>query len=116
MTEEKAPFNSIMAKFERIDSIKKEIHIFRQYRNYDGWKDCLTSYMIELDEGMNERERKEVRMRENNIYLLLSSIRIPNAENLLIKSLDNYQLFLSRVEHRLGWSIPENREKLALGD
>lgn len=112
-------FNAGIAKLWRIDRIKQQCHIARWERNLNHWFECLLSYRSELGERLNKEEAHIVeayviysyqqKARWNRAIRLQSEgvkARIPMG---FYHELDQFERYLSSLEHKYGLSLPDKQ-------
>lgn len=101
--ETQALFNAGIAKLYRIDILKKQIHEARRVGDYHGWVSGLSGWREEMSERMKDDEEQESNTYENKIQHLLSK----KYEGFAEKNLKKYGIFLSKIEYKYGYSMPD---------
>lgn len=99
----KSLFNAGIAKLMRIDKLKLRIHEARIKKDYSTWLDCLSGWREEMSERMSLDQEKECNKFETNIEMASDSKSI----DVLKKSLNKYGIFLSKIEYKIGFSMPD---------
>ena len=105
----KSLFNAGVAKLMRIDNIKKQCHNCRVIDDEPSRRRWLGAYRSELNERLNEGERKKCDIYEKKIDAILSfghgAIKFDT--NMLDYMLDDYELYLCDLEYKYGFSMPD---------
>lgn len=111
MEEDKAKtlFNAGVAKLMRIDNIKKNCHNCRVTDDEPSRRRWLGAYRSEINERLNDDEKKGCKEYEKKIDGLLNMN--PNFAtfdmNILDQTLDEYELYLNDLEYKYGFSMPD---------
>lgn len=105
----KSLFNAGIAKLMRIDYIKKNCHSCRVVDDEPHRRRWLGSYRAELNERLNDEERKRCSNYEKklDVILYLGKGSIKFDTNMLDYLLDEYELYLNDLEYKYGFSMPD---------
>lgn len=103
MEEDKTQFNAGIAKLKRLDALRQDIHNCRKSKNYQGWFDDLKGIRCEINEKFKALHVSEANKNEKNIQAIIRSRQVDLIESLL----QQYDLFLGKLEHQFGYSMPD---------
>lgn len=101
--ENKSQFNAGIAKLKRIDICKQRVHDARLSNDFGAWKESLCSWREEMAERMNKKEDLEADKKENKIDAFVGS----KHKGVIYELLKRYGIFLSRIEYKYGYSMPD---------
>lgn len=105
----KSLFNAGVAKLMRIDYIKKNCHYCRVNDDELSRRRWLGAYRSEINERLNVSEKAKCDGYEKKIDSLLKfgkgSVQFDT--NILDYTLDEYELYLSDLEYKYGFSMPD---------
>lgn len=104
-------FNAGIAKLQRIDNLKKMMHMARIYHNWRIFSDCLTNIRSELNERMDKESRKEGDNYESEVQIIIDKYKRDQHKktNIVIDltSLKKYERFLGDLEYKYKMSMPD---------
>lgn len=118
----KTEFNASLAKLQRIDKLRQEIHKARAAKDFEVWFDCLVGIADEIWEKLDKAEREEITDMNNIFESRNSWYRDKNRTNqkkgLSMRyyfALTDYSRRLSELENKYGMSITDQEDD-AMGD
>lgn len=104
--ENQSLFNAGVAKLKRIDKLRIKIHDSRSELDYNNWFSALLGIREELCERMTPEEETECDKTELNIQKVLDS----NLQLLKNNMLNKYGRYLSKIEYKYGYSMPDKED------
>lgn len=104
--ETQALFNAGIAKLYRIDIQKKKIHMARETSNFKSWYYALSGWREEMIERMTKEEEVQADGFESTAMELMNSKYNEIAE----RKLQKYGVFLSKIEYKYGYSMPDKEQ------
>lgn len=127
--ETKSKFNAALAKLERISDIKKGITNARLTKDYNHWKELLSSWRSEINERFNDKQIASADTHEHLISSSFSPMKSnevvlphpfakfkPNPPDikLIYFLLNKYELYLGSLEGKFGISLVDDEDEEGL--
>ena len=104
MEDDKTAFNSGIAKLKRIDALRQDISNCRKMGDYKGWFQDLIGIRTEISEKLKLTEEAICDKHEKNIKSFINS----QWKDIISSMLQSYDIFLSKIEYKYGYSMPDS--------
>ncbi len=110
-----ALFNAGLAKLERIDLQRRMMQSARIYHNWEVFSDCLYNIRTEINERMDDDERKKADNYEKDMKVEMDKYkdkRVRKVKNVQINitPLIGYERYLGDLEYKFKMSLPDKGE------